>query len=266
MIDWLTDWLFLDCKTVRIFCEFKHARAVKSEEWVKTESETGERRACEAGAPCASESQAKPILRKNWLFSRLDFFLPMSHTCFAHLPVRLAHALGKALPGLAGCTVASGTPGDLARRLLLTRGVMTHARAWRRKSMWRQRYKVILKVTLFLYLLREVYLTNMQRILMNFAQTFCSTASTMKLLFSISLVSVCLFLVTARFVHFIHRQEIVEDLNARDDPAVTGLFDMPSRSSSKIYIASCGFPGMYCLKDSQCCSHHCLFPGLPLCR
>ena len=137
---------------------------------------------------------------------------------------------------------------------------MTHACALRLKSTWRQRYKVILKVTLFLYLLREVYLTDMQRLLLNFAQTFCSTASTMKFLFAISLVSVCLFLVTARFVHFIHRQEIVEDVNSRDDPGVTGLFDMPSRSSSKIHIASCRHFGMLCTHDRQCCSHHCGFP------
>ena len=38
---------------------------------------------------------------------------------------------------------------------------------------------------------------------MNFAQTFRSTANTMKFLFAISVVSVCLLLVTARFVHFI---------------------------------------------------------------
>ena len=113
-------------------------------------------------------------------------------------------------------------------------------------------------VTLFLYVLREVYLTDMQRVLMNFAQTFCSTASTMKLLFSISLVSVCLFLVTARFVHFIHRQEIVEDLNARDDPGVTGLSDMPFRSSSKIHIASCLPRGARCRRDSDCCSFACM--------
>ena len=115
-----------------------------------------------------------------------------------------------------------------------------------------------LDVTLFLYVLREVYLTDMQRVLMNFAQTFCSTASTMKLLFSISLVSVCLFLVTARFVHFIHRQEIEEELNARDDNEVTGFFDMPSRSSSKIHIASCLPRGARCRRDSDCCSFACM--------
>ena len=49
-------------------------------------------------------------------FCSLDFFLPMSHICFAHLRLRLAHALEQALPGLSGCTVAPGTPGDLARR------------------------------------------------------------------------------------------------------------------------------------------------------
>ena len=172
----------------------------------------------------------------------------MSHTCFAHLRLRFAHALEQALPAGAFW---------LYRSAWL---LMTHACALRLKSTWRQRYKVILQVTLFLYLLREVYLTDMQRILMNFAQTFSSTASTMKFLFAISLMSVCLFLVTARFVHFIHRQEIVEDLNARDDPGVTGLFDMPSRSSSKIHIASCGLWGMPCIKDSQCCSHHCTIP------
>ena len=244
MIDWLT---FSRPQNSPYFCEFKHARAVKSEVRLKTESETGERQACEACAPRASESQAKPILRKkNWLFCSLDFFLPMSHTCFAHLRLRFAHALEQALPAGAFWLYAG----------LL----MTHACALRLKSTWRQRYKVILQVTLFLYLLREVYLTDMQRILMNFAQTFFSTSSTMKFLFAISLMSVCLFLVTARFVQFIHRQEIVEDLNARDDPGVTGLFDMPSRSSSKIHIASCGFWGMPCIKDSQCCSHHCTIP------
>ena len=112
----------------------------------------------------------------------------------------------------------------------------------------------ILEVTQFLYLLREVHLTNMQRILMN----FCSTANTMKLLFAIYLVSVCLFLVTARFVHFIHRQEIVEDLNTRDDNEVTGFFDMPSRSSSKIHIASCLPRGARCRRDSDCCSYACV--------
>ena len=116
----------------------------------------------------------------------------------------------------------------------------------------------ILDVTLFLYVLREVYLTDMQRVLMNFAQTFCSTASTMKLLFSISLVSVCLFLVTARFVHFIHRQEIEEELNARDDNEVTGFFDMPSRSSSKINIASCLPDGARCRIYTDCCNLTCL--------
>ena len=246
MIDWLT---FSRPQNSPYFCEFKHARAVKSEVRLKTESETGERQACEACAPRASESQAKPILRKkNWLFCSLDFFLPMSHTCFAHLRLRFAHALEQALPAGAFW---------LYRSAWL---LMTHACALRLKSTWRQRYKVILQVTLFLYLLREVYLTDMQRILMNFAQTFFSTSSTMKFLFAISLMSVCLFLVTARFVHFIHRQEIVEDLNARDDPGVTGLFDMPSRSSSKIHIASCGLWGMPCIKDSQCCSHHCTIP------
>ena len=246
MIDWLT---FSRPQNSPYFCEFKHARAVKSEARLKTESETGERQACEACAPRASESQAKPILRKkNWLFCSLDFFLPMSHTCFAHLRLRFAHALEQALPAGAFW---------LYRSAWL---LMTHACALRLKSTWRQRYKVILQVTLFLYLLREVYLTDMQRILMNFAQTFSSTSSTMKFLFAISLMSVCLFLVTARFVHFIHRQEIVEDLNARDDPGVTGLFDMPSRSSSKIHIASCGLWGMPCIKDSQCCSHHCTIP------
>ena len=246
MIDWLT---FSRPQNSPYFCEFKHARAVKSEARLKTESETGERQACEACAPRASESQAKPILRKkNWLFCSLDFFLPMSHTCFAHLRLRFAHALEQALPAGAFW---------LYRNAWL---LMTHACALRLKSTWRQRYKVILQVTLFLYLLREVYLTDMQRILMNFAQTFSSTSSTMKFLFAISLMSVCLFLVTARFVHFIHRQEIVEDLNARDDPGVTGLFDMPSRSSSKIHIASCGLWGMPCIKNSQCCSHHCTIP------
>ena len=246
MIDWLT---FSRPQNSPYFCEFKHARAVKSEARLKTESETGERQACEACAPRASESQAKPILRKkNWLFCSLDFFLPMSHTCFAHLRLRFAHALEQALPAGAFW---------LYRSAWL---LMTHACALRLKSTWRQRYKVILQVTLFLYLLREVYLTDMQRILMNFAQTFSSTSSTMKFLFAISLMSVCLFLVTARFVHFIHRQEIVEDLNARDDPGVTGLFDMPSRSSSKIHIASCGLWGMPCIKNSQCCSHHCTIP------
>ena len=98
----------------------------------------------------------------------------------------------------------------------------------------------------------------MQRILMNFAQTFCSTANTMKLLFAISVVSVCLFLVTARFVHFIHRQEIEEDLNTRDDNEVTGFFDMPSRSSSKIHIASCRPRGARCRRDSDCCSYACV--------
>ena len=246
MIDWLT---FSRPQNSPYFCEFKHARAVKSEARLKTESETGERQACEACAPRASESQAKPILRKkNWLFCSLDFFLPMSHTCFAHLRLRFAHALEQALPAGAFWLYRSAW-------LLMTR-----ACALRLKSTWRQRYKVILQVTLFLYLLREVYLTDMQRILMNFAQTFSSTSSTMKFLFAISLMSVCLFLVTARFVHFIHRQEIVEDLNARDDPGVTGLFDMPSRSSSKIHIASCGLWGMPCIKDSQCCSHHCTIP------
>ena len=246
MIDWLT---FSRPQNSPYFCEFKHARAVKSEARLKTESETGERQACEACAPRASESQAKPILRKkNWLFCSLDFFLPMSHTCFAHLRLRFAHALEQALPAGAFW---------LYRSAWL---LMTHACALRLKSTWRQRYKVILQVTLFLYLLREVYLTDMQRILMNFAQTFSSTSSTMKFLFAISLMSVCLFLVTARFVHFIHRQEIVEDLNARDDPGVTGLFDMPSRSSSKIHIASCGLWGMPCIKDSQCWSHHCTIP------
>ena len=246
MIDWLT---FSRPQNSPYFCEFKHARAVKSEARLKTESETGERQACEACAPRASESQAKPILRKkNWLFCSLDFFLPMSHTCFAHLRLRFAHALEQALPAGAFW---------LYRSAWL---LMTHACALRLKSTWRQRYKVILQVTLFLYLLREVYLTDMQRILMNFAQTFSSTSSTMKFLFAISLMSVCLFLVTARFVHFIHRQEIVEDLNARDDPGVTGLFDMPSRSSRKIHIASCGLWGMPCIKDSQCCSHHCTIP------
>ena len=246
MIDWLT---FSRLQNSPYFCEFKHARAVKSEARLKTESETGERQACEACAPRASESQAKPIFRKkNWLFCSLDFFLPMSHTCFAHLRLRFAHALEQALPAGAFW---------LYRSAWL---LMTHACALRLKSTWRQRYKVILQVTLFLYLLREVYLTDMQRILMNFAQTFSSTSSTMKFLFAISLMSVCLFLVTARFVHFIHRQEIVEDLNARDDPGVTGLFDMPSRSSSKIHIASCGLWGMPCIKDSQCCSHHCTIP------
>ena len=119
----------------------------------------------------------------------------------------------------------------------------------------------ILDVTLFLYLLREVYLTDMQRVLMNFAQTFCSTANTMKLLFAISVVSVCLFLVTARFVDIIHRQEIEEELNARDDNEVTGFFDqfdMPSRSSSKIHIASCRPRGARCRRDSDCCSFACM--------
>ena len=115
----------------------------------------------------------------------------------------------------------------------------------------------ILKVTLFLYLLREVCSTDMQRVLMNFAQTFCSTANTMKLLFAISVVSVCLFLVTARFVHFIHRQEIEEELNTRDDNEVTGV-DMPSRSSSKIHIASCLPRGARCRRDSDCCSFACM--------
>ena len=46
----------------------------------------------------------------------------------------------------------------------------------------------------------------------------------MKLLFAISVVSVCLFLVTARFVDIIHRQEIDEELNTRDDNEVTGFF------------------------------------------
>ena len=116
----------------------------------------------------------------------------------------------------------------------------------------------ILDVTLFLYVLREVYLTDMQRVLMNFAQTFCSTANTMKLLFAISVVSVCLFLVTARFVDIIHRQEIEEELNTRDDNEVTGFFDMPSRSSSKIHIASCLPRGARCRRDSDCCSFACM--------
>ena len=115
----------------------------------------------------------------------------------------------------------------------------------------------ILDVILFLYFLREVYLTDMQRILMNFAQTFCSKANTMKLLFAISVVSVCLFLVTARFVDIIHRQEIEEELNARDDNEVTGFFDMPFKSS-KILIASCLPTGARCHSDHNCCSFACM--------
>ena len=247
MIDWLT---FSRPQNSPYFCEFKHARAVKSEARLKTESETGERQACEACAPRASESQAKPILRKKKLTvlqSRL--FLTYESHLFCSFTLTLCSCVRASSPGR-GFLAVPRSAGLL----------MTHACALRLKSTWRQRYKVILQVTLFLYLLREVYLTDMQRILMNFAQTFFSTSSTMKFLFAISLMSVCLFLVTARFVHFIHRQEIVEDLNARDDPGVTGLFDMPSRSSSKIHIASCGLWGMPCIKNSQCCSHHCTIP------
>ena len=53
----------------------------------------------------------------------------MSHTCFTHLRLRLAYALEQALPGLAGCTVALGTPGDLARRLLMTHACALRLRA-----------------------------------------------------------------------------------------------------------------------------------------
>ena len=53
----------------------------------------------------------------------------MSHTCFAHLRLRFAHALEKALPGLSGCTVAPRTPGDLAGRLLMTHACALRLRA-----------------------------------------------------------------------------------------------------------------------------------------
>ena len=237
LIDWLIDWLFLDCKTVRIFANWSTLEQWNLKRGWKLRARLGRDGRVRLARLARVRAKLNLFWEQNWLFCSIDFFLPRSHTCFAHLRLRFAHALEQALP-------------------------MTHACALRLKSTWRQRYKVILKVTLVLYLLREVYLTDMQRILMNFAQTFCSTASTMKLLFSISLVSVCLFLVTARFVHFIHRQEIVEDRNARDDPGVTGLFDMPSRyrSSSKIHIASCRLWGMPCIKHSQCCSHHCTIP------
>ena len=230
----------------------------------------------------------------------------MSHTCFAHLRLRLAHAIEQALPRLSGCTEAPGTQGGRARRqsqathdscvCFETKGLFTWSGGPRSSGVGffcfhalgdtkqqkptppdqgpplhvnmvkKTREDSGIKLSLrapysCIFYLKFILQISVQRILMNFAQTFCSTASTMKLLFSISLVSVCLFLVTARFVHFIHRQEIVEDLNARDDPAVTGLFDMPSRSSSKIHIASCRHFGMLCTHDYQCCSHHCGFPS-----
>ena len=246
----MIDWLFLDRKTVRIFANSSTREQSNLKRGWKLRARLGrDRRVRLARLARVRVKLNRFWEKKNWLFCSLDFFLPMSHTCFAHLRLRFAHALEQALPAGAFW---------LYRSAWL---LMTHACALRLKSTWRQRYKVILQVTLFLYLLREVYLTDMQRILMNFAQTFSLTSSTMKFLFAISLMSVCLFLVTARFVHFIHRQEIVEDLNARDDPGVTGLSDMPSRSSSKIHIASCRHFGMLCTHDYQCCSHHCGFPS-----
>ena len=66
-------------------------------------------------------------------FCSLDFFLPMSHTCFAHLRLPLAHALEQALPGLSGCTVAPEKTQEISlagsRRLLMTHACALRLRA-----------------------------------------------------------------------------------------------------------------------------------------
>ena len=244
----MIDWLFLDRKTVRIFANSSTREQSNLKRGWKLRARLGRDRRVRL----ARLARVRVKLNRFWEKKKLTvlqsrLFLTYESHLFCSFTLTLCSCVRASPPGAFW----------LYRSAWL---LMTHACALRLKSTWRQRYKVILQVTLFLYLLREVYLTDMQRILMNFAQTFSSTSSTMKFLFAISLMSVCLFLVTARFVHFIHRQEIVEDLNARDDPGVTGLFDMPSRSSSKIHIASCGLWGMPCIKNSQCCSHHCTIP------
>ena len=199
-MDWLIDGLFLDCKTVRIFAKSSTREQSNLKRGWKLRARLEKYGRVRLARLVRVRVKLNRFWEKNWLFCSLDFFLPMSHTCFTHLRLRLAHALEQALPGLAGCTVAPGTPGDLARRLLMTHACALRLRAclngvgdpvwwgwfllfsrsgghktkeacptWPGsptpckhglKSTWRQRYKVILKVTLFLYLLPEVYLTD----------------------------------------------------------------------------------------------------------
>ena len=56
--------------------------------------------------------------------------------------------------------------------------------------------------------------------------------SMMKLLFAISLMSVCLLLVMARFVRFVHRQETIEEDSVRDDLGLSSSLKMQMQKMS----------------------------------
>ena len=116
LIDWLIDWLFLDCKTVRIFANSSTREQSNLKRGWKLRARLGRDGRVRLARLARMRVKLNRFWEKNWLFCSLDFFLPMSHTCFAHLRLRLAHALEQALPGLSGCTVAPGTQGGLARR------------------------------------------------------------------------------------------------------------------------------------------------------
>ena len=85
--------------------------------------------------------------------------------------------------------------------------------------------------------------------------TFSFSYRKMRLLWVISLISAWLFfLVTARgfAVHFVHRQELIEEIDGvRDDPA------MDSDAKSRFRNQNCRKKGERCWSIFQCCSHWC---------
>ena len=85
--------------------------------------------------------------------------------------------------------------------------------------------------------------------------TFSFSYSKMRLLLVISLISAWLFfLVTAGgfAVHFVHRQELIEEIDGvRDDPA------MDSDAKSRLRNQSCKIRGQMCSSLMDCCSLWC---------
>ena len=85
--------------------------------------------------------------------------------------------------------------------------------------------------------------------------TFSFSYRKMRLLLVISLISAWLFfLVTGRgfAVHFVHRQELIEEIDGvRDDPA------MDSDAKSRFRNQSCKIRGQMCSSLMECCSLWC---------
>lgn len=72
----------------------------------------------------------------------------------------------------------------------------------------------------------------------------------MKLLFAISLMSVCLLLVMARFVRFVHRQETIEEDSVRDDLGHSSPLKMQMQQK-------CLQDEERCIAFWECCSFYC---------